>query len=105
MTNILFAQESLPSAQSGGLIQTLIMILIGGALFWFMVVNPQRKQQKAAKLMRDTLKKGDKVTAMAIVGQIEKINDDTVIIKTAESTKLEILKVAITEVQSSGSEA
>jgi preprotein translocase subunit YajC len=98
MTNILFAQESVPAAQSGGMMQTFIMLVLFAGFFWFIIYSPQKKKQKKDMQMRETLKKGDAVTAMAIVGVIEKVNTDTIVISTAGGTKIELLKGAITEV-------
>jgi len=61
--------------------------------------RPEQKRRKAAEAMRTSLKKGDKVTAMAIVGTIDRISDHTVVIKSVDS-KIEVLKAAITDVQS-----
>ena len=98
MTNILFAQESIPNAQSGGMVQTLIMLVLFAGFFWFIIYSPQKKKQKQDRQMREALKKGDAVTAMAIVGTVDKVNENTIILKTADNTKIEILKAAITEV-------
>lgn len=98
MTNILFAQDSLPNAQPGGMLQTVLMILIAGVFFYFILYRPNAKKQKQEADMRAALKKGDRVTAMAIVGTVEKINEHTIVIKT-EGSKIEMLKAAITDVQ------
>ena len=96
----MFAQDA-ASAPSGGLSQTLIMIGIALVFFYFILWRPEQKRRKAADQMRGSLKKGDRVTAMGIVGKVEKINEQTVILKMVEGAKIEILKGAITDVQSS----
>jgi preprotein translocase subunit YajC len=47
---------------------------------------------------RSSLKKGDKVTAMGIVGTVIKIEENTVILKMYDGSKLQFLKAAINEV-------
>ena len=96
MNHILFAQET--SSQSGGLIQTLVMIGVALVFFYFILWRPQQKQRKVAEDMRSALKVGDRVTAMAIIGKISKINKDTVILTMVDGAKIEMLKYAITDV-------
>ena len=48
------------------------------------------------------MKKGDRVTAMGIIGTIDQIKDKSVVIKNVDNSKIEVLKMAITEVQPSG---
>jgi preprotein translocase subunit YajC len=48
------------------------------------------------------MKKGDTVTAMGVVGTLEQVKDKTVILKNVDGSKIEILKMAISEVQSQG---
>lgn len=94
----LFAQDA--SAPQGGLNQTLIMIGIALVFFYFILWRPEQKRRKAAELMRSSLKKGDRVTAMGIVGKIDRIQDETLILKMVDGAKIEVLKAAVTDVQS-----
>lgn len=48
--------------------------------------------------LRGSLKKGDRVTAMGIVGTVVKVQDQTVIVKMFDGSKIEFLKGAITDV-------
>ncbi len=100
----MFAQDAAPSP-GGGLTQTLIMIGIALVFFYFILWRPEQKRRKAAEQMRSGLKKGDRVTAMGIIGRVDKINEQTVILKMVEGAKVEIVKAAITDVQSSSEEA
>jgi len=100
----LLAQEAAPSP-GGGLTQTLIMIGIALVFFYFILWRPEQKRRKASEQMRSSLKKGDRVTAMGIVGKIDKIQENTVILKMVDgNTKIEMLKAAITDVQPASSE-
>jgi preprotein translocase subunit YajC len=95
---LVFAQDATPSA-SGGMTQMILMIGLALVFFYLILWRPEQKRRKAAEAMRGSLKKGDKVTAMAIVGTIDRITDQTIILKTVDS-KIEVLKAAITDVQS-----
>ncbi len=94
----IFAQDAAPSPQSG-ITSTLIMIGIALVFFYFILWRPEQKRRKAAEQMRSSLKKGDKVTAMGIVGKVDRILDQTVVLKMVDGAKIEVLKAAITDVQ------
>jgi preprotein translocase subunit YajC len=98
-----FAQDATPNAQ-GGITSTLIMIGIALVFFYFILWRPEQKRRKAAEQMRASLKKGDKVTAMGIVGRIDRIQEQTVVLKMVDGAKIEMLKAAITDVQPSSEE-
>ncbi len=95
----IFAQDATPVSASGGLSQTLIMIGVALVFFYFILWRPEQKRRKAAESMRSTLKKGDKVTAMAILGTIDRVNEQTVVLKMIDGAKVEMLKASITDVQ------
>ena len=99
-TAAIFAQDAAPSP-GGGLTQTLIMIGIALVFFYFILWRPEQKRRKAAEQMRSALKKGDRVTAMGIVGKVDKIQEHTVILKMVDGAKIEMVKNAITDVQPS----
>ena len=55
-------------------------------IFWFLLIRPQRQQQRQHETMLKALKKGDEVvTAGGIVGEVVHIKDDRVTVKSAES--------------------
>jgi preprotein translocase subunit YajC len=102
-TAAIFAQDSTASP-GGGMTQTLIMIGIALVFFYFILWRPEQKRRKASEDMRSALKKGDRVTAMGIIGRVDKIQDHTVILKMVDGAKIEVLKAAITDVQASSEE-
>lgn len=95
----LFAEDAAPAAKGGNYMQTLIMLGVALVFFYFILLRPEQKRRKKAQQMRETLKKGDKVTAMGMIGTVDKITDTTVILKTYDGAKIEMLKAAITDVQ------
>jgi preprotein translocase subunit YajC len=95
----LFAQDVSPAPVGGGMLQTLMMIGIALVFFYFILWRPEQKRRKAAEAMRSSLKKGDRVTAMAIIGTVDRINENTVVLKMIDGTKIELLKASITDVQ------
>lgn len=98
---LFFAQGETPAPNQGSFWQTLIMIGIALVFFYFILWRPEQKRRKALEQQRSALKKGDRVTAMGIIGSVDKIQDTTVILKMVDGAKIEVLKAAITDVQSS----
>ncbi len=78
-----------------------VLIMIGAIMifFYFILWRPEQKRRKAMEKLRTSLKKGDKVTAMGILGTIVRVQENTVILKLYDNAKVEILKAAITDVQ------
>jgi preprotein translocase subunit YajC len=95
----IFAQDA-NANPANSMTQTLIMIGIALVFFYFILWRPEQKRRKAAEDMRKAMKKGDRVTAMGIIGQVDKIQDQTVILKMVDGSKIEVLKAAISDVQS-----
>ena len=98
---ILFAQET---ASQSSLWSTIMMIGVALVFFYVILYRPEQKRRKAAEAMRSALKKGDRVTAMGIIGRIDRMTDHTVILKMVDGAKIEMLKAAITDVQAGSAE-
>ena len=95
---------SAPAGREGGMSQTLIMIGVALVFFYFILWRPEQKRRKAAEQQRNSMKVGDRVTAMGLIGTIARIQDTTIIVKMYDGAKVEILKAAITDVQASTEE-
>ncbi|NLM04618.1 MAG: preprotein translocase subunit YajC [Clostridiales bacterium] len=67
------------------------------AIFYFLVIRPQQKRNKAVKELRDNLKVGDEIiTIGGIYGSILKIKDDMITIETGEDkNKITITKWSV----------
>lgn len=64
----------------------IVMIVAMFAIFYFLLIRPQQKRQKAVAQMQSELKKGDAiVTIGGLHGTIESINDTTIVIKSGGS--------------------
>ena len=103
-TSAIFADGAEPAQQQGSFMQTLIMIGVALMFFYFILWRPEQKRKKAMEAQRNSLKPGDKVTAMGIIGTLAKVQENTVILKMVDGAKIEVLKAAITDVQSSTTE-
>lgn len=66
-----------------GLIIQLVLIV---AIFYFILILPQRREQKRHREMIEALKPGDGVvTAGGIIGEIVQLKDDRVTVKSGEA--------------------
>lgn len=100
----LCADEAAASNSQGNMMQTFIMIGLALVFFYFILWRPEQKRRKALEKQRSSMKKGDRVTAMGIVGKVEKILEKTVVLKMYDGSKIEVLSGAITDVQPSSEE-
>jgi preprotein translocase subunit YajC len=82
-----------------GMIQ--ILILVGFfAIFYFLMIMPQRKQQKQRQAMLSSLKKGDKViTAGGMHGEVVELDDEDVRLKVADKVELKFSRSAVAKVK------
>lgn len=93
-----------PGCLGSGGIESMIPLLGMIAIIYFLIIRPQQKQQKRLRQMRQALSRGDKiVTTGGIHGVVVNIKDDrTVVIKVADSVKLEVDRDAIGAVVTRG---
>lgn len=64
---------------AGDMISMILMMVVMVAIFYFMLIRPQRKKDKAVKNMLDNLKVGDKIwTIGGFYGTVAALKDDTV---------------------------
>jgi preprotein translocase subunit YajC len=104
LSSPLFAQAS-ETAPRSNMLQTFIMIALAFVFFYFILWRPEKKRRKAMEKLRSEMKKGDRVTAMGIIGTIAKIQDQTVVLKMVDGSQIEMMKASITEIQPSTEEA
>ena len=87
--------------REGGNATLIFMLQMGAifAIFYFLLIRPQRKEQERHRKMIDQLKKGDEVvTAGGIIGTVVHVQDDRVTVKTAENTRLVVQRGRVAQV-------
>jgi len=85
------AQES-PLGVWGGLIPMVFIF----AIFYFLLVWPVRKRQKALQRVVENLQRGDKVvTNGGIYGEVAAVEGATILLKIADNLKIKVAKSAI----------
>ena len=92
LTQLVLAQGGSPPQ---GIIQFVPILLIFG-IFYFLLIAPMRKRQKALQALVDAVGKGDKViTNGGLYGEIAAVHDGWVVLKIADNVKVRIAKSAI----------
>ena len=78
---------------------TIIMFVLLIGMFWFMSRSNKKKEKEAAQ-MRDSLQVGDEVTTIGgIIGKVISIKEETFVLETTkEKTQIRFLKGAIRSV-------
>lgn len=80
-----------------------LMIAIMMLAMWFLMIRPQRKQQKKEQAFRASLQKGDEViTASGLYGTIKEISDFYVMLEIAHNV---VVKVNLNSIYPSGNSA
>jgi len=83
------------------MIPTLLMMVAMIAIFYFMLIRPQRKKDKAVKDMLAALKPGDRIcTIGGIYGTIASIKDETITLYVgAQKNQMVVARWAIRSVE------
>jgi preprotein translocase subunit YajC len=69
------------------------------AIFYFLLIRPQKTAQKRHQELVKGLKKGDEVmTDGGIIGQVVHLKDDRLTIRTGPDTRIEVARVKIARV-------
>ena len=91
----------LGAAEGNSFLPMLGYLAFFGVIMYFLVFRPQKKKDKQARELMDSLQVGSVVVAhCGIIGKIVNIKDDVVTIETSvERSQLDMKKWAIKDVQ------
>ena len=81
----------------GEILGTLVPIILMVAIFYFLLIRPQRKRDKAERDMRNSIQVGDEISTIGgFIGKAVSMKDETLVIETsADRTKLKLYRWAI----------
>ena len=81
---------------------SLIMIVMMIAIFYFMIIRPENKRKKQAEEMRNSIRKGERITTIGgMVGKVVQVNDSTIVFETSEDrVRIEIAKWGVQSTES-----
>ena len=89
-------------SNTASLVSMLISFLILGVFFYFVIIRPQKKEQKRMTSMLSTLAIGDSVlTTSGFYGIVIDITDDTVIVEFGnnKNCRIPMQKTCISQVE------
>ncbi len=96
-----FQTQTKPEVSGG---YNLFLIVGMFVIMYFLLIRPQVKQQREHKKLVDNLKAGDKVVALGgLYGEIERLDEDKVLVKIADKTKVYVARSAVNGLQGQGS--
>jgi preprotein translocase subunit YajC len=93
-------------APSGGPFgMSWIPLLLVFAIFYFIMILPERKKQKKRAAMLAAMKKGDRVmTSGGLYGTVAQVADDAIVLQVADGVRLRFNRAAIQTIEADGAD-
>lgn len=92
--------------QQNGMVGMLLPLAMFAAIFYFLIIKPQKKKQKAHDEMLASISRGSTIiTAGGFFGVVREILDDSYIVELCEGVKVRILKSSVMMKKSAEGEA
>ena len=81
---------------------SILMIVVMIAVFYFMLIRPENKRKKQAEEMRNSIKKGERITTIGgMIGKVVQVNDNSIVFETSEDrVRIEIAKWGVQSTES-----
>ena len=97
MTNLAFIFQG---GDLGGMLAGLMPFLLIFGVFYFLIIVPQRRRQKALQEMIAALKAGDKIiTSGGIYATVKQVKEKSLLVMSADKSLLEISRSAVSGLQ------
>jgi len=99
-----FAQSSLFGGESGGMITSLLPLILIIVIMYFLVLRPQQQRAKQHREMVKALRRGDSVvTNGGLVGRVTKVvDDDQIEVEIADGVRVRQMRAMVSEVRVKG---
>ena len=105
MSNYAYALAENPDPSLTGTpspVASLMPIILIFAIFYFLLIRPQRRRQVEHQEMISALKKNDEIiTSGGIHGTIVNVKESSVLIRVDDNVKIEVQKTAISQLKKS----
>ena len=77
----------------------LLPMVVIFAAFYFLLIRPQQKKQKAHNALVSALKEGDEIlTAGGMLGKITGVSEHYVVVKISENTEIKMQKSSVSQI-------
>lgn len=91
-----FAQQ--PAAQGQGMLGMFLPMLVVFAIFYFLIIRPQKKRDKDHQTFVTSLQKGDEVvTQSGLLGKITGVADKVITLEIAQNVKVKVLRGTVVQ--------
>jgi preprotein translocase subunit YajC len=91
---LIFQQGAQPGG--GSLLVSLMPFLLIFGVFYFLIIVPQRRRQKALQEMVSQLKAGDKiVTSGGVIATVTAVRENSLLVRSADKSILEITRASV----------
>ena len=99
MNALFFLTDGAAGGGIGSFVTMGLLLVVMIAMFFF-TSRSNKKQEKEAQTMRDSLSVGDEITTIGgIIGKIVSIKEETLVLETShDRTRIRILKTAVSRV-------
>lgn len=98
-----YAQAAPAAPQGSGFLQIIMLVVLFGAM-WFFMIRPQQKKMKEHQLLVSSLKKGNEVmTNSGLMGRIINLDNTAVDLEIAKNTVVRIQRGFIIQILPKGS--
>ena len=103
----LLAMAPSPAGGAGGAQQSSVFMFVWlglmVALFYFMLIRPQKRREKERQALLGAVKTGDRVLfAGGLLGTVANVKEKTLVVKIADGVKVEIIRGAVSQVLDKG---
>ncbi len=80
----------------------LLLIAVMIAVFYFLLIRPENNRKKKAEEMRNSIRKGERITTIGgMKGRVVQVNDDSIVFETSEDrVRIEIAKWGVQSTES-----
>src|SRR3954447_5974531 len=80
----------------GSILSALAPFLLIFGVFYFLIIVPQRRRQKALQEMIGSLKAGDRVvTSGGIIATVTAVREKSLLVRTADKSILEVTRASV----------
>ena len=102
----MLAMAAPPGGEGGAQNSSVFMFVWLGlmvALFYFMLIRPQKRREKERQALLNAVKTGDRVLfGGGFLGVVANVKEKTLVVKIADGVKVEIVRGAVSQVLEKG---
>jgi preprotein translocase subunit YajC len=103
LTLLAMAPQPAPGAEGPGPVYYIGLMGLFMAIFYMVLIRPQRRREKERRDMIENVKKGDRVLfSGGIIGMITNVKEKTFSIRVADNVKIEVSRGAVSHVVEKG---